>query len=250
MRLLMHGIGVQKESWQVCEQNAITYSRVYYILSGDVTYQDCAAERKLSPGRMYVFPTKTPYTIKHDPKQPIECLWFHMDLFPYDVCKLLEFDPSLSNQKSLSAILEALRYEFTQKRENEQACVLLEEVLGLLICRDLNVQRLDPKLMRILEYMRAHLFSPALSVAEVSKQFHYSSAHFIRLFRAGIGITPYRYISILRTSAAAKLLAEGKTISEVATECGYADVKTFSRAFKKNYGVPPSAYAVFYQPQA
>lgn len=250
MRLLMHGIGVQSRTWHVCEKNVISYSRVYYILSGDVTYRDCEAERKLSKGKMYVFPTNTPYVIEHDPDHPIECLWFHFDLFPYSVCQLLEFDPLLPEQKSLCGILEALRYEFSEKREKEQICFLLEEALELLICRDSNIRRPDPKLIEILEYIRENLCSPQLSVVELSKRFNYSAAHFIRWFRAKMGITPYCYILGLRLSVATISLTAGKTVSEVAAECGYDDVKTFSRAFKKNYGVSPSLYSSFYHPQA
>ena len=104
--------------------------------------------------------------------------------------------------------------------------------------------------MKILEYVRKNLSSPALNINTVSQHFGYSAAHFIRLFRAGMGMTPYRYISLLRLSAASKFLLEGQTVCEAADACGYADVKTFSRAFKKSYGVPPSSYVAFYRPQA
>ena len=110
--------------------------------------------------------------------------------------------------------------------------------------------RSNPMLIDILEYMRENISSPDLSVAAISKTVHYTPAHFIRWFRAGMGMTPYRYISLLRLNAATKLLSAGESVSVAATSCGYSDVKTFARAFKKNYGVAPSSYAAFYQPQA
>lgn len=250
MQLLMHGIGVQRKEWRVRVQNAAGFCRVYYILSGEVTYRDAELEKRLEHGKLYIFPSQSPYRIDHDPDHPIECLWFHMDLFPYDVSYLLELDPELPTQKTLRALLEALICERREKREKEQLYFLLAEALSLVICRDPSVRRPDPVLMKILAYVRENLSFPTLNIGTVSQKFGYSTAHFIRMFRAGMGMTPYRYISLLRLSAAAKFLLEGQTVYKAATSCGYTDVKTFSRAFKKSYGVAPSSYAAFYRPQA
>lgn len=250
MQLLAHGFGVQRKEWHVCKQSASGFFRVYYILSGEVTYRDAEITKRLDHGRLYVFPAQSPYRIDHDPDHPIECLWFHMDLFPYDVSHLLELDPSHPTQKTLCALLEALICERREGRWKEQLYFTLTDALSLLICRDPSVRRPDPVLMKILGYVRENLSSSALNISAVSRRFGYSTAHFIRMFREKTGMTPYRYISLLRLSAASKFLLEGQTVCEAADACGYADVKTFSRAFKKSYGVPPSSYAAFYRPQA
>ena len=250
MQLLAHGFGVQRKEWHVCKQSASGFFRVYYILSGEVTYRDAELEKRLEHRKLYVFPARTAYRIDHDPDRPIECLWFHMDLFPYDVSRLLELDPTRPDQETLRALLDALCYEISGNRKKEKLCFVLAEALSLLICRDPSVRRPDPVLVRILEYVRENLSASTLNVADVSQHFGYSTAHFIRFFREKVGMTPYHYISTLRLSAAAKLLSKGQTVCEVAASCGYADVKTFSRAFKKSYGVAPSLYVGFYRPQA
>ena len=41
------------------------------------------------------------------------------------------------------------------------------------------------------------------------------------------------------------LLNTDMTLSEVAYECGYADLPTMSKAFKRKYGFPPSKFRVY-----
>ncbi|MBQ7090702.1 MAG: cupin domain-containing protein, partial [Clostridia bacterium] len=88
MELLTHGVGVCSPDWSVFQEEPAGFSRVYYILSGDVVYRDGQQERPLQQGCLYLFPASRPYRITHDPKRPIECLWLHLDFFPYDVDRL------------------------------------------------------------------------------------------------------------------------------------------------------------------
>ena len=51
-------------------------------------------------------------------------------------------------------------------------------------------------------------------------------------------------------TAAGRRLTEGCSVAEAAALCGYSDVKTFARAFKATFGVPPSAYPRLYRANA
>ena len=89
MQILQLGNGVQEREWKVRQTDAAGYCRVYFIKSGEVMYFDDRMEQKLVPGRLYVFPSQQPYNLSHNPEKPIDCLWFHMDMFPYDIDRLL-----------------------------------------------------------------------------------------------------------------------------------------------------------------
>ena len=102
----------------------------------------------------------------------------------------------------------------------------------------------------VLEYIRQHLDSPELSVEQLSRRFGYSTAHFIRLFKQSAHTTPHSYITAQRMSAAGRYLSVGRSVTETAALCGYADIKTFARAFKQAFGVPPSAYTAHYRHNA
>ncbi len=250
MVLLDNGLGVQDKKWEVKEKNAAGYCRVYYILSGDVDYSDSNTHIKLEKGKMYVFPDSKPYSMVHNPQKPIECLWFHMDFFPYSIEKVLEFNIDNMENPTLHHTVNALKNEGKHFKENDNLYTVLTEALSIQILKHPSIKKADTEFAEIIGYIRENLFEPSLNIIRLSEYFGYTSSHFIRMFKGYINTTPHQYISVLRLSAATKLLNEGKSISEVSLLCGYGDIKTFSRSFKNNYGVAPSKYKEFYNPKA
>ncbi|MBA2745376.1 MAG: helix-turn-helix transcriptional regulator [Flavisolibacter sp.] len=78
-------------------------------------------------------------------------------------------------------------------------------------------------------------------VSEVADHCSMSEYHFYRRFKEVYKRTPYQYLTEIKMQAAKSLLLEKKyTITDVASLSGFQDVFTFSKAFKKFYGIPPS----------
>jgi len=72
---------------------------------------------------------------------------------------------------------------------------------------------------------------------------HLSVSHFRRLFQRLLGRPPHDYVLLCRMLAAAELLRDpGLQIKEAAARAGYDDPAQFSRAFKQQLGVAPSAF--------
>jgi len=70
-----------------------------------------------------------------------------------------------------------------------------------------------------------------------------SERNFYILFKNWSGKTPVDYRNELRTTAAASLLVSTSlSIAEIAFKTGFEDQYYFSRVFKKNIGVSPTAY--------
>ncbi|MBQ6824846.1 MAG: helix-turn-helix transcriptional regulator [Clostridia bacterium] len=248
MELLTHGVGVCSPDWSVFQEEPAGFSRVYYILSGDVVYRDGQQERPLQQGCLYLFPASRPYRITHDPKRPIECLWLHLDFFPYDVDRLLVLEPQAL--PTLSHILNALLLESSSDKKRAPLLLSLVEALYYAVLGACPLRQTEAELQRIIEYMRTHFADHDLTVQSLAERFGYSAAHLIRKFRANIHNTPHRHLATLRLAHGAKRLLEGATVSVAASESGYGDVKTFSKAFLKFYGVSPSRYRFYYQPKA
>jgi transcriptional regulator GlxA family with amidase domain len=67
--------------------------------------------------------------------------------------------------------------------------------------------------------------------------------HFLRIFEQVVGITPGQYM--LRTRlrhAAVRLRRSNDAIAAVALDCGFDDLSTFNRQFRRATGLPPGVY--------
>jgi AraC family transcriptional regulator len=96
------------------------------------------------------------------------------------------------------------------------------------------------RLGRVLEYVAAnsHLDLRLDDLAQVAEM---SQFHFARLFRLSMGVTPHRYLMDQRLQKAKALLRlNTRTVTEVATEIGFANAGHFARAFKRHLGVSPT----------
>ena len=69
-----------------------------------------------------------------------------------------------------------------------------------------------------------------------------SPFHFLRLFSRVTGVTPHQYLLRTRLRRAARLLSEDLPITEVALDCGFADLSNFVRTFKRVAGMSPGKF--------
>ncbi len=67
--------------------------------------------------------------------------------------------------------------------------------------------------------------------------------YFCGCFKKAVGYTPAKYAEFVRMNRAGEtLLLRRHSVREVAHQLGFADAATFSKAFKRHFGVPPSGY--------
>ena len=85
-------------------------------------------------------------------------------------------------------------------------------------------------------------FYQSVDIQQIAVACGLSEYHFIRLFKKAFHYTPYQYLIRTRLSRAATLLAKRVAATEVAFRVGFADLASFSKAFKKHYGLSPRAF--------
>jgi AraC family transcriptional regulator len=82
-----------------------------------------------------------------------------------------------------------------------------------------------------------------LSVDALAAESAVSTFHFLRIFAQVVGVTPGQYM--LRTRlhhAAVGLCRSDDAIAAVALDCGFDDLSTFNRQFRRATGLTPGAY--------
>ena len=121
----------------------------------------------------------------------------------------------------------------------------LSRLLHLLLKQSVTSHRVcDEKglVKRMTEFLEAGT-DPDFSLEKLVEQFHYSKEYLIRSFKKATGITPYRYRLLLRIKHSCYELEKNeKTIAQIALSCGYKEIGSYSKQFKKCYGVSPAEY--------
>lgn len=102
------------------------------------------------------------------------------------------------------------------------------------------------KLTAVLVHIQTHLDTP-LSLSDLAEICSLSPFHFQRLFQEVVGETPKSYVQRLRLERAAyQLKIREDSVLAVALNHGYQHHETFSRAFKRWFGVTPQQYRASY----
>jgi AraC-like DNA-binding protein len=82
------------------------------------------------------------------------------------------------------------------------------------------------------------------TVAELAKEAALSRSAFFERFSRAVGVPPMEYLLAWRMALAKNLLRrQGGGVAEVATRVGYSSASTFSVAFTRYVGLPPTRYA-------
>lgn len=93
----------------------------------------------------------------------------------------------------------------------------------------------------ITQYVDQHLDEP-LSLDAIAKHFYLSKYYLVHLFRENAGLSVHQYILKRRLAACCDAMLGGAAVGEVYRQWGFYDYSAFYRAFRKEYGMSPSAY--------
>ena len=132
---------------------------------------------------------------------------------------------------------------------DEEFMVLkVREMLSMLYKMDSNNIRsllhdmFNPLAYDFKKIVKAHIYED-LSIEELAHICNLSLSSFKRKFKEVFSNSPAAYIKSRRLEKAARLLrVDEKRIADIAFDCGFSSVDVFSRSFKKEYGMTPTAY--------
>lgn len=99
----------------------------------------------------------------------------------------------------------------------------------------------DIFLVKVAQIITDNLSNTDFSVNDLCSKMAMSRTLFYEKIRKLLGIAPNDLIRNIRMKQAKLWLEEGKdSVTDIAFKCGYQDVRYFSTAFKKHFGISPS----------
>jgi AraC-like DNA-binding protein len=173
-----------------------------------------------------------------------------------DASLLVSLLPQLMHvrgEQRLSTLVELVREESRERRPAREVILArLLEVLLIEALRSTAGTAASPGLLRGLVDERLAVAirrmheSPtkAWTVAQLAKEAALSRSAFFERFSRAVGVAPIEYLLGWRMALAKDLLRRKKvTVAEVAEQVGYSSASTFSVAFTRHVGLPPTHYA-------
>lgn len=128
---------------------------------------------------------------------------------------------------------------------NTKAAIELSEKMLYGVCklvRQKHTDQYSPPVAQAIDYIHRHL-SEQFGIQEVAQAAGLTPNRFSTKFHEEVGITPSNYITKQRMLQSAQMLAyTNMEIQRICSMVGILDGNYFSRCFKKEFGVSPSAY--------
>lgn len=93
------------------------------------------------------------------------------------------------------------------------------------------------------DYIEQHL-SQSISLHDLATYVGFSDFHFHRIFKTYTSETIQQFIARIKIERSAIYLKVNQkvTITQIAQDYGYADASSYSKAFKKHFGLTPSKF--------
>jgi AraC-like DNA-binding protein len=226
------------------------------IVGGTFQYRASQGEALMVPGTLLLGNAGEHFLCRHDHGTGDRCVAFQ---YAPDVLARLAEAAGSSEVRFVSARVSPGR-EVTRLLTSVSELLLsddptLAEILSVEVAS--CVARLEralpaqvecadaPTLARVTRVVRLieHECHAPLDLQSLARLARLSPYHFIRTFRAAVGATPHQYLRRLRLRRAAlRLRTATATVADVAFECGFGDISTFNRAFRREFGATPRVF--------
>ena len=203
-------------------------NRFYYICSGNVVYKD---KMTLKPGFIYLFKSDPEFHVVQSPDDPIDHIYFDFISSGNFVDReCIEIDPA--SFPRLRSVIDALTVDYSL---NDLPQDVAESYLNIIFyeLKDFFVSnRMYSDLTtRVFRFIHE---SPAcdLTVAGIADSLNVNINHLIRTFKKDTGVTPLKYIGLMKCELAVSYIRKGHSLEEISELLGYSTVSALSVAFK------------------
>ncbi len=227
---------------------------LHYILSGKGTYKVGERTFRLGPGQGFMIEPETLTFYQADEKDPWTYFW--IGFTGNRACEYVS-DLGLNSDQLIfrtekgeelkRIVLEMLKNNkmtirnqyFLQSLLYSYFAVLVEDIT---LEDDYGGKRETVYVERAINFIRNN-YHRGIKVSDIADYVCVSRSYLHMLFQNSLSMSPQEFLINFRISRAKELLIVTElSIEGVAKSCGYEDALTFSKAFKKLMGLPPSVF--------
>ena len=212
----------------------VGFSRMYYVIDGEGYYEENGESRLFKKGHLYLTPVKTCHSLYDNPENKLLHTYVHTYTMP-EIRSFTEIEVK-PDTPLYDAVMLWRKYAATEDRE------LLVSVVQLVLASvDRTLAKENAAARRAKRFLDTGE-ARNVDMKELSSRVGYTREHVTRAFAAAYRMTPRQYQNSRKMELARKKLIDGASVSAVADAFGYSSLYSFSKAFKKYYGLSPRAY--------
>jgi len=158
--------------------------------------------------------------------------------------EVLRFGAPVVYDRALAAGILRLARGVAKGRDELWSHELLLDVVRRAACREDSPRpmRGDAAMRRAREMLRAGR-DGKVKLDDICAELAMSKFHFIRLFRAATGISPYQFFLSCKVEHAKRVIQDSRDAYAAVADCGFVDLSHLNRHFKRIYGVTASEFA-------
>ena len=206
---------------------------------------------RLEPGTLFVTRRGMPFSCRHLDETPTDrCLTILYSEVAIEDLHCVDLPPLRPPFARMSARRQYLQHRLrTCARGDEIRLELLAGALFESVASnrpsaparlDAQVTPLMRRIDRAVELIETD-YARALTLGDLASEAGLSTFYFARAFQRFVGVPPHRYLTGVRLRHAARLLDEGAAVTFACYEVGFGSLSHFVTAFRKRFGVVPSA---------
>jgi len=175
-----------------------------------------------------IFPNIMQWILFFNPEK-IDSEDYKLKVFRYELAKLI-----LNLQNSINPIIDIIPFI--------SYCEKNFQTTHMIIKKD-DVSENHLKLFYKIDDYIYRNFTDKIELSEIANFLNYNKYYFSKLVKDITGMTFLEYLNHVRVLAAERfLISTDKNISDIAYECGFSDLRSMTRYFKKWHGYTPHEY--------
>ena len=147
--------------------------------------------------------------------------------------------------QGVSLLYQALSEQSNQLQAETLLITQLTQLMSVPESANLTSHKEQEKMVKAREILLDQS-SESVGLFDIAKTVGLSRYQLIRAFRDYYGQTPHAYLLDYRIKQAKHYLQQGRGLSQVALDLGFADQAHFQRHFKRRLAVTPKQYQAFF----